>query len=135
MAQFIKAVTKEEESRAMAFFKSIASSVDKFSDEEMIDFQFEVIKLVRTTQKRKGNDSRQQWNPDDEIPYAEYYDETRQSTTDIPGTSYTTRPGYSTKNPTPLPENTATYTDLQSVSSVETTYTEEFNFDFSKEYE
>lgn len=62
MAEFIKAVTKEEESRAMSFFKSIAPSVDKFSDEEMVDFQFEVLKLVRSTQQRKGSDVQHQWS-------------------------------------------------------------------------
>lgn len=124
MAEFIKTVTKEEESRAMSFFKSIAPSVDKFGDEEMVDFQFEVLKLVRATQQRKGSDVQHQWS-------TEYYKTTQPSTSsfNVAGPSYSTRPGYSTQ------KSTSIQFDTETISSVETSHTDEFQFDFSEEYE
>ncbi|OWR53840.1 hypothetical protein KGM_200654 [Danaus plexippus plexippus] len=124
MAEFIKTVTKEEESRAMSFFKSIAPSVDKFSDEEIVDFQFEVLKLVRATQPRKASDVQHQWRH-------EYYKTTQPSKSSfkVCGPSYSTRPGYSTQKSTSIEFETET------ISSVETSHTDEFHINYSKEYE
>lgn len=53
MLQF-KLLDHQEGSRAMAFFSGLAPIVDKFSDEEIVDFQYEVIKAARNIQKRRN---------------------------------------------------------------------------------
>lgn len=42
---------RDEISRSMNFYKGIVDSVDKFSDENMIDFQFQVISIIKCIQQ------------------------------------------------------------------------------------
>lgn len=59
MIQLINSLQKEEskteDSRIMSFFKSIAPTVEKFSDEEFIEFQYQVISIVRNLKQKNLN--------------------------------------------------------------------------------
>lgn len=57
---------EKKKSRSMNFFMGIADTVDKFSDENMIDFQFQVISIIKNIQQRQCTQyiptSRNQWD-------------------------------------------------------------------------
>ncbi|XP_072947281.1 uncharacterized protein [Epargyreus clarus] len=53
--KFMDATAEEERSRSMNFFRGIADTVDKFSDENMIDFQFQVISIIKSIQHKEHN--------------------------------------------------------------------------------
>lgn len=61
MLNLIKSVEDEDKSKSMCFFKGIAPIVDKYSDEDYVDFQYEVIKVMRNL-TRKNQASMQQLN-------------------------------------------------------------------------
>lgn len=42
----------EESSRIMSFFKGIAPTVEKFSEEDIVEFQFEVMNTIRNIVQR-----------------------------------------------------------------------------------
>ncbi|CAG4935682.1 unnamed protein product [Parnassius apollo] len=56
MIQFIDSMQKEEkktdDSRIMSFFKSIAPTIEKFSDDEVVEFQYQVISILRNFKQR-----------------------------------------------------------------------------------
>lgn len=52
MMKFIDSVEKEDNSRIMSFFRGIAPTVEKFRDEDLVEFQFEVMKSIRNIQHR-----------------------------------------------------------------------------------
>lgn len=47
MMSVIDASIQQGQSRIMNFFKGIAPTVDKFNDEDIVEFQFEVMKLTK----------------------------------------------------------------------------------------
>ncbi|CAH1980464.1 unnamed protein product [Acanthoscelides obtectus] len=53
--KFMDVTAQEEKSRSMNFFRGISDSVDKFTDENMIDFQFQVISIIKSIQERENN--------------------------------------------------------------------------------
>ncbi|XP_049878851.1 uncharacterized protein LOC126375807 [Pectinophora gossypiella] len=57
---------EKKKSSSMNFFMGIADTVDKFSDENMIDFQFQVISIIKNIQQRQCTQyiptSRNQWD-------------------------------------------------------------------------
>ncbi|CAG4938054.1 unnamed protein product [Parnassius apollo] len=59
MIQFIDSMQKEEkktdDSRIMSFFKSIAPTIEKFSDDEVVEFQYQVISILRNFKQRNIN--------------------------------------------------------------------------------
>ncbi|CAG5001667.1 unnamed protein product [Parnassius apollo] len=59
MIQFIDSMQKEEkktdDSRIMSFFKSIAPTIVKFSDDEVVEFQYQVISILRNFKQRNIN--------------------------------------------------------------------------------
>uniref|UniRef100_A0A2A4JKT0 BESS domain-containing protein n=1 Tax=Heliothis virescens TaxID=7102 RepID=A0A2A4JKT0_HELVI len=60
MMQFIDSMQKEEkktsdDSRIMSFFKSVAPTVEQFNDDEVIEFQYQVISILRNFKQRKLN--------------------------------------------------------------------------------
>ncbi|XP_065577190.1 uncharacterized protein LOC136038103 isoform X1 [Artemia franciscana] len=52
MAKFLDSAEKEEESRMLSFFKGILPTVEKFSEEEVVEFQFDVMKIIRDITQR-----------------------------------------------------------------------------------
>lgn len=59
MVQFIDSMQKEEkkndDSRIMSFFKSIAPTIEKFSDDEVVEFQYQVISILRNFKQNNVN--------------------------------------------------------------------------------
>ncbi|KAJ8720385.1 hypothetical protein PYW07_012428 [Mythimna separata] len=57
--KYMGPTAQEERSRgtstSMNFFKGISDIVDKFNDEDMIEFQFQVISIIRSIQQRQHN--------------------------------------------------------------------------------
>lgn len=51
--KFMDATAQEEKSRSMNFFRGISDTVDKFSDENMINFQFQVLSIIKSIQQRE----------------------------------------------------------------------------------
>lgn len=43
MINFIDALQKEEDNRVTAFFKGIAPSVERFKDDDIVEFQYQVL--------------------------------------------------------------------------------------------
>ncbi|CAH1979854.1 unnamed protein product [Acanthoscelides obtectus] len=64
--KYIDSTAQEERSRSMNFFRGISDTVDKLSDENMIDFQFQVISVIKNIQQREQNryipTPRNQWD-------------------------------------------------------------------------
>ncbi|CAH1980257.1 unnamed protein product [Acanthoscelides obtectus] len=64
--KYMDSIAQEESSRSMNFFRGISDTVDRFSDENMIDFQFQVISVIKNIQQREQNryipTPRNQWN-------------------------------------------------------------------------
>lgn len=52
MLSLIKYVEDEDKSKSMCFFKGIAPIVDKYSDDDYVEFQYEVIKVMRNLTRR-----------------------------------------------------------------------------------
>lgn len=53
---------EHSQSRIMSFFKSIAPTVDKLSDENIVDFQYEVMRTLKTIKSRNEEaETSQQW--------------------------------------------------------------------------
>ena len=48
MMAVIDASLEKGQSRIMSFFKGIAPSIEKFNEADIIDFQYEVMKLIKT---------------------------------------------------------------------------------------
>lgn len=45
--KFMDSVEKEEDSRMMSFFKGILPTVERFNDEDTVEFQYQVMSIVR----------------------------------------------------------------------------------------
>lgn len=60
MLSLIKSVEDEDKSKSMCFFKGIAPIVDKYSDDHYIEFQYEVIKVMRNLTRRNQASMQQQ---------------------------------------------------------------------------
>lgn len=48
----VRTERNEEGSRIMSFFKGIAPTVEKFSEEDIVEFQFEVMKTIKNIVQR-----------------------------------------------------------------------------------
>jgi hypothetical protein len=46
---------EQGQSRSMPFFQGIAPTVDKFHDENIVDFQYEIMKLIKSTTSKYRN--------------------------------------------------------------------------------
>jgi hypothetical protein len=55
MMTIIDASIEQGQSRIMSFFKGIAPTVDKFNDEDIVDFQYEVMKLIKSITSKHQN--------------------------------------------------------------------------------
>lgn len=55
MMTIIDASIEQGQSRIMSFFKGIAPTVDKFHDEDIVDFQYEVMKLIKSITSKQRN--------------------------------------------------------------------------------
>lgn len=60
MLTLIKSVEDEDKSKSMCFFKGIAPIVDKYSDDDYVEFQYEVIKVMRNLTRRNQASMQQQ---------------------------------------------------------------------------
>ncbi|XP_045541157.1 uncharacterized protein LOC123722715 [Papilio machaon] len=52
---YAKKEKKTDDSRIMSFFKSIAPTIEKFSDDEVVEFQYQVISILRNFKQRNIN--------------------------------------------------------------------------------
>ncbi|KAG6447523.1 uncharacterized protein LOC115441811 [Manduca sexta] len=52
MVSLLNSIESDDKSRIMCFFKSIAPTVDRFNDDDIVEFQYEVIKVMRNISRR-----------------------------------------------------------------------------------
>ncbi|KAL0830048.1 hypothetical protein ABMA28_003506 [Loxostege sticticalis] len=55
MLNFMDKMENENESRSMSFFKSISPTVDSFSDADIVEFQFQVMSILRNIHNKNRN--------------------------------------------------------------------------------
>ncbi|XP_047537874.1 uncharacterized protein LOC125071597 [Vanessa atalanta] len=47
MIKFMETLEKDDDSRMMSFFKGIAPTVERFKDEDIVEFQYQVLNIIR----------------------------------------------------------------------------------------
>lgn len=50
MIKFMETLEKDDDSRMMSFFKGIAPTVERFKDEDIVEFQYQVLNIIRNIQ-------------------------------------------------------------------------------------
>lgn len=54
MIKFMEKLEKEDDSRMMSFFKGIAPTVECFKDEDIVEFQYQVLNIIRNIQYKNN---------------------------------------------------------------------------------
>lgn len=54
MIKFMETLEKDDDSRMMSFFKGIAPTVERFKDEDIVEFQYQVLNIIRNIQYKNS---------------------------------------------------------------------------------
>ncbi|XP_053618010.1 uncharacterized protein LOC128679650 [Plodia interpunctella] len=126
MLTLIKSVEDEDKSKSMCFFKGIAPIVDKYSDDDYVEFQYEIIKVMRNlTRRNQASMQQQNYNYNINRGYTtatpDYRIHEYQPTQPIPSTSR-------------MPQELMQQDDSQSsiITELSSITSPDYDFDFSK---
>lgn len=142
MLTLIKSVEDEDKSKSMCFFKGIAPIVDKYSDDDYVEFQYEVIKVMRNlTRRNQASMQQQNYNYNINRGYTtatpDYRIHEYQPTQPIPSTSrmpYEYQPTQLIPSTSRMPQELMQQDDSQSsiITELSSITSPDYDFDFSK---
>ncbi|GBP51860.1 hypothetical protein EVAR_88565_1 [Eumeta japonica] len=142
MLTLIKSVEDEDKSKSMCFFKGIAPIVDKYSDDDYVEFQYEVIKVIRNLSRRNQASMQQQnYNYNINGGYttatSDYRIQEYQPTQPIPSTSripYEYQPTQLIPSTSRIPQELMQQDDSQPsiITELSSITSPDYDFDFSK---
>ncbi|XP_026732686.1 uncharacterized protein LOC113497355 [Trichoplusia ni] len=142
MLTLIKSVEDEDKSKSMCFFKGIAPIVDKYSDDDYVEFQYEVIKVMRNlTRRNQASMQQQNYNYNINRGYTtatpDYRIHEYQPTQPIPSTSrmpYEYQPTQLIPSTSRMPQELMQQDDSKSsiITELSSITSPDYDFDFSK---
>ena len=115
MMKFMENLEKEEDNRVMSFFKGIAPSVELFKDEDIVEFQYQVLNIIRNIQY-KNNYS------------APHHSRTPEAIASPASYGYSTAAGPSSRNQSQASTYSIEEDSLQSIASPANSILNDFDF-------